>query len=107
MGVPLPGFPSLKVAKQETQKLAIGQWNSHDRLDENMLSIGEQAQLFANGHFPIGKIWITYGEGEKAMHYAGQIVPLASALIQLTVNAEKNRLLKQKNEKVQHFYLFC
>jgi hypothetical protein len=105
MGVPLPGFPSLKVAKQETRKRAVGQWNYHDRLDQNMLPINKQAELFANGHFPIGKIWVTHGEGEKPTHYAGRVVSLSSALVWLTVNAERKKLLTLKTEQV-HFIWF-
>lgn len=98
MGLPLPGFPSLKVAKQETRKLAVGQWSGGDRLDENVLPISKQAELFANGHFPIGKIWVTHGEGEKATRYAGRVISLSSALVWLTVNAERKKLFALKGQ---------
>lgn len=92
MGVPIPGLPSLKEAKQETRRLAVGQWNKNDKLDTVTLSLGKQAELFAAGHFPIGKIWQTKEEGTGATCYASRIVPLATALTWLTINADRNKL---------------
>jgi len=102
-GIPIPGLPSLKIAKNEIKCLAIGQWNKAQRLEDVLLPLGKQAQLFAAGHFPIGKIWMTKEAGIETTCYASRVVPLATALTWLIVNAENKQLFKlQLNVR-----LFC
>lgn len=109
MGMPIPGLPSLRQAKQETRRLAVGQWDKDDKLDTVTLPQGEQAALFAAGHFPIGKIWQTKEKGMGATSYASRVVPLATALTWLTVNAERNKLFIPELKVCHYFlcFLYC
>ena len=94
---------SRRIAKNEIKCRAIGQWNKAQRLEDVLLPLGKQAQLFAAGHFPIGKIWMTKEAGIETTCYASRVVPLATALTWLIVNAENKQLFKpQLNVR-----LFC
>jgi hypothetical protein len=105
MGLPIPGFPSLTTAKQETKKRAVGQWDHSAALDAVTLPLGRQAELFAAGHFPIGKLWFT---GDKhGTKYAGRLVPLATALAWLVVNATKKGLFLPGTQVRIHFCYRC
>jgi hypothetical protein len=103
-GIPIPGLPSLSMAKREIRRLALGQWGRSDGLDQVVLPLGKQAQLFALGHFPIGKVWSAAQSTATTTQYASRIVPLATALTWLTVNAERNELFAA-NAKVAFLFL--
>jgi hypothetical protein len=96
LDVKIPGIPSLKVAKNETRQRAFGQWKKDDDLSSTALPLGKQAELFASGHFPIGKIWLTKSEGTQATGYSSRVVSLSTALTWLIVQAEKNNLFKSE-----------
>ena len=91
--VPLIGIAPIGRAQKEIRERAIGQWETNDP-QETFPAGALLATAFEEGSFPIGKVIETKATESSGSIYLGRTVPVQTALIWLTVQAERHKLLR-------------